>query len=241
MKILREKGVTLANLLGKEKLDLLLAAGSRRAYSDGQMIQERGDTWPGFSIVNTGNIVAGNMGEDGSFLATALLRPGECYGEFAAFLGLPRSHSLWAQGPSEITHIQHGPFMRLFDNDPAISRAVLKLSLLRSYEMLDFLDAQRRLSLPARIARLLLTEVGADSGKTVVKCRQEDLAFMLGVSRVAIGKALKQLAARQLISLGYGQIDLRNVAGLKAWVTREDKFLSIPEVAPITLANTQGR
>lgn len=231
MKILREKSATLADLLPPETMAHLRKAGSTKTYQAGRSIQDRGDTWQGVSIVNSGQVVAGNTGADGSFLASAILRPGECFGEFTALLGLPRTHSLWAQEACSITHIKRAAFMDLMDSDPAITRALLTLTLLRNYELLDFLDSQRRLSLSARIARLLLTAVEGTSNTATVECRQEDLAFMLGVSRVAIGKALKRLEQQALIQLGYGRIFMLDVAALRDCVKTEDQFLPI-EVNP---------
>ncbi|MBI1401373.1 Crp/Fnr family transcriptional regulator [Hyphomonas sp.] len=227
MKILREKNTTLADLLPQETMARLRKAGSTKAYTAGRSIQERGDTWQGVSIVNSGQVVVGNTGADGSFLASAILRPGECFGEFTALLGLPRTHSLWAQGACSITHIRRAAFIDQMDKDPAITRALLTLTLLRNYEMLDFLDSQRRLSLPARIARLLLTAAAGTSNTATVECRQEDLAVMLGLSRVAIGKALKRLEKQRLVQLGYGQICILDVEALRNCVKHEDQFLPI--------------
>jgi len=230
MRVLREKTRVLGDFLRPDLMDRILKTGVKRRFADGQMIQQRGDADSHMSIVTAGKVVAGNMGLDGSFLASALLYPGEHFGDFTLFAGMPRSQNLWAQGPTEITQIGGNKFLALMEEEPAIARALLAISTLRNYELVEFLDVQRRLSLPARISRLLLTSVEPDAKSETIECRQEDLAVMLGVSRVAVGKALKKLAMDGLVELGYGRIRLPNVKRLRARVTEEFQLLPLQRV-----------
>ncbi len=229
MKVLREKSKTLRDLLEPAVMDKILTAGSVRSYSDGQVIQERGDTQPGLSVITSGQVVAGNVGLDGSLLASALLRPGETFGEFTLFAGLPRTQTLWSQGRTDICHVRATRFMKLFDADPSIARAMITLTLQRNYELMEFLDAQRRLSLPARVARLLLISVDAEAGSEAIECRHEDLAFMLGVSRVATGKALGRLEADGLVVRRYGYIEIPDVQAMRSMIAAEDPFFPIAQ------------
>ena len=205
----------------------LLSIGSTKRYVDGQIIQDRGDRRAGLTIVKAGEVVAGNVGQDGSFLSSALLRAGETFGEQTLFSDLRRTHTLWAHGPAEITFVNAKAFFRMFDEEPSIARALLTLTVQRNYEMMNFIDSQRRFSLRARVARLLLATVDADENQSSIECRQEDLAFMLGVSRVATGKALKLLQEKDLVKLRYGRIDVNNIRGLCALITDEDQFYSV--------------
>jgi CRP/FNR family transcriptional regulator, cyclic AMP receptor protein len=104
---------------------------------------------------------------------------------------------------------------------------LLAIATLRSCELVEFLDSQRRLPLATRIAQRLLTEVDQSAQSETIECRHEDLAFMLGVSRVAIGKALKRLQMEGLIKLGYGQIHLPDVESLRAKVDDESPLLPL--------------
>ena len=227
MKVLRPKTKTLRDLLPAEVMGRLLSIGSTKRYVDGQIIQDRGDRRAGLTIVKAGQVVAGNVGQDGSFLSSALLRAGETFGEQTLFSDLRRTHTLWAHGPAEITFVNAKAFFRMFDEEPSIARALLTLTVQRNYEMMNFIDSQRRFSLRARVARLLLATVDADENQSSIECRQEDLAFMLGVSRVATGKALKRLQEKDLVKLRYGRIDINNIRGLRALITDEDQFYSV--------------
>lgn len=208
MKILRMRNITLADLLPGAVWDEMCGIGAQCAYSDSQLIEERGDAKDGISLVVSGEIAVGNVRRDGSFLVSGLLRQGECYGQLTAFLGLPQTHSLWAVGQTEVAFLNASRLASFLNEQPILYEALLKLSLWRNVEILDFLDAQRRLSLPLRIARLLLAAPAEGQDQSVIDCRQDDLADTLGVSRVAVGKALKKLEKERLIGIGYGKIIL---------------------------------
>ena len=51
---------------------------------------------------------------------------------------------------------------------------------------------------------------------------------MMGVSRVATGKALKRLERDGMVHLGYGRIDLPDVQGLIAMVEDGDPLFVLP-------------
>ena len=227
MKVLRPKSKTLTDLLSPPVMEKLLAAGTRRRFTDGQIVQERGDADKGLAIVTKGQVIAGNIGRDGSFLPSALLRPGETFGENTLFADLPRTHTLWASGPTEITFIRQRPFMKLFDETPAIAAALLSLTLLRNHEMIEFMDGHRRLPLKVRLARLLLSVTEDECAEARIDCRQEDLAYMLGVSRVAIGKALKSLEREGFLKLGYGYLRIDAPATLASMVARHEQLLPV--------------
>ena len=223
MKVLRARTRTLKDLLPPPLMARLLGEGQLRRYADGQIVQEHGDDRAALSIVTRGEVVAGNLSLDGALLASALLRPGETFGEFSLFAGLPRTQTLWAQGDVEIAHVAAARFWPLFDTEPALARALMSLTVARNYEILEFVDAQRRLKLPARLVQLLLTAVEEGAPSAQIACRQEDLAMMLGLSRVAIGKALTQLAAQGLVAPGYGEITLPDVPRLRRWFAAQDQ------------------
>lgn len=227
MKSLRAKPTTLEDLLPPEIMEKILKTGPSQSYSENQIVQQRGDVDTGISIVESGQAAAGNYGLDGSFLFSALLGPGECFGELTLFAGLPRTQNIWALEPTVITHAPASQFIPLFDREPAIPRALLTLTLLRNHELVELLDAQRRLSLPTRILMLLLNGVDGQDETGVVECRQEDLASMLGVSRVSVGKALKRIQDEGLVRLGYGRIRLPDIQRLVEIIEAESQILPI--------------
>lgn len=227
MKVFRKKNKKLSDFLPPGVLETLFEAGREQAYNEGEIIQQRGDKWRGISIVKSGEAVAANVGRDGSIVPSALIKPGDTYGEFTTFLDLPRTHTIFANAPTRIRHIKRNRFLSLVEAEPSISQAMLTLTLERNYELVSNLDSNRRLSLPARVARLLVAEFDQDETEGTVVCRQEDLAFMIGVSRVAVGKALDKLAEKGLIETGYGRIHLPDTTRLRRYLAQQDPISAI--------------
>lgn len=227
MKVFRKKNKKLSDFLSDAVLERIYAAGDERSYGDGEIIQQRGDKWRGISIVTSGEAIAANVGRDGSIVPSALIKPGDTFGEFTTFLDLPRTHTIFANGRTKIRHIKRKRFLSLIEAEPSISQAMLTLTLERNHELISNLDSNRRLPLPARIARLLVAEIEPTATEGVVDCRQEDLAFMIGVSRVAIGKALDKLSTKGFIRTGYGRIDVLDAVKLRDYLKRQDPLSPI--------------
>lgn len=217
----------LTDLIPAELLQELQESGRLMHYADNQVIQHRGDVKPGISLVATGAVRLGNIGTDGSFLTTSVLGPGQCFGEFTLFAGLPRTHDVSASGDCSIYQIPGARFRALFNRRRELAEALLTVSLVRNHELLEFFDDYRRLPLPARIAKLLLSISSSARKPDEIQCRQEDIAFTFGISRVSVGKVLKELQGLGLIELGYRRIRIPDIQGLDDWARGHNKLLSV--------------
>ena len=118
--------------LAKPLAARLIEMASFIKYEDGQMIHSRGDTKQGISIVRSGLAYVGAYGQDGSFVLTSIFGPGQTFGEFTLFADLPRTHDVTSVGSTEIYQIAAPHFMKLYDSEPDISRALLSCSLIRN-------------------------------------------------------------------------------------------------------------
>lgn len=199
--------------------DEVAKAGTVIRYQDGQLIHNRGDQKPGVSIVVSGAVQVGIFGADGRFIITSNLGVGQTFGEFTLFANLPRTHDITAAGPTQINQISAPAFLRLYNEQSEISRALLNTSLVRSHRLLEMMDAMRRLPMRERTAKVLFTLLQTAGGAQSFEYRQSDLAFALGVSRTSLSKALRDLNALGLIETGYGQIKIPDPEVLQDWVT----------------------
>lgn len=206
------------NLLSPELADQICAAANIVKYTDGQLIHSRGEAKPGLSIVRSGAAHVGVYGSDGTFVMTGLLGPGECFGEFTLFTDLPRTHDVSAAGNTEIYQLSEPAFRRIYRQHPELSHIMMSASLMRTHLLLEMLDALRRLPLLERAAKIILTMSYTSGSEHTIVCRQTDLAYTLGVTRVSLAKVLKQLSDLQLIRLGYGKIHLPAREQLEQWV-----------------------
>ena len=222
----------LADLLDADVMLAVELACRNSQWKTGQLVHHRGDRSKSFSLIRRGTVNGSNVGLDGSTLTTTILGPGDCYGEFTLFGGLPRTHDVWALEESEIGTISEAAFRALVKQHPVVTEALLTISLRRSYALLEFMDSLRRLPLPVRIAKLLLSQV-RQTGSNQVSTRQEALAFTLGVTRTSVNRVLASLEDAGLISRGYGAIQVDDPAVLADWVSERDGVAPLlPELLP---------
>ena len=81
-------------------------------------------------------------------------------------------------------------------------------------EALDLLITARRLSAKSLLSRALLS-LCEGQDRPVVGLNQEDLAELVGVSRVTISKALKLLEQKGVLERRYKQIVIIDVEALR--------------------------
>lgn len=223
----------LGDLLDARVVKRLQAISTNVAYADGQLIHSRGDDKPGVSIVRDGAVHVGSYGQDGSFVTTSVFGPGQCFGEHTIFAGLPRTHDVFAVGPTRVDQINGADFLAVFNEEPMLGRALLIVSQVRTHILVEQLDDMRRLPLKVRAAKFLLgAPREAKAGAVLVVTRQSDMAFALGVSRVSMGKVLKSLHDAGLVSLGYGRILLPDVARLETWVAARSAVVPLRAKLP---------
>ncbi|MBB6425902.1 Crp/Fnr family transcriptional regulator [Sphingopyxis sp. JAI128] len=195
--------------LAGEERDRLLAAREPRGFADGQFVQHQGDPGDAFWAVIEGNVLVGRYAEDGAFTAFAVLGPGDIFGELAFFTGLERQVDAIASGPARLVAIDRSLLRRLMQEDVGWAELLLR-SLGRQLAVsLDIIDAERRLPTAERLRHLLAAMAADAPDGCTVAATQQQLADLLGVSRVTLGAALRSLEARGELACGYRHIRLR--------------------------------
>jgi CRP/FNR family cyclic AMP-dependent transcriptional regulator len=217
----------------------LRAAANSIGYADGALINARGDRRPGLSIISQGAVRFGNPGLDGSFVVTSILGPGHCFGEMTLYGDLPRTHDAVAMGETIVDQLSPAAFRRVAEANPLLVRAIMGLMARRLHALLEFADDLRRLPLKVQLAKLLLGMAEWRDGAGRVDAGQEDLAAMLGVSRVAIGGALRGLEAETLVKRRYGRVDVLDRTLLRDWI--ESRVMLAPLVDDAAVRTPSGR
>jgi len=212
----------LDSTLPPDMFERLCASGTCMTYADGALVQARGDARPGLSIVREGAVQIGNPGLDGSFVITSILGPGHCFGEMTLFADLPRTHDAVARGATLIDHVSPAAYERFAEANPALTQAIMTMMARRLYVLLEFADDLRRLPLRVQLAKLLLATAGEDG----VTATHEELAARFGVSRVAIGTALRGLEKEGLAKRRYGKVETPDRAALRRWI--EERTMLAP-------------
>ena len=206
--------------IGPNLASLLARNSTLMKYANDQIIHSRGAIKPGLSIVKSGSVNVGIFGIDGKFIPIAMLGSGECFGEFTLFVDLPRTHDILASGNTELYQLSSGQFNRLSSEHPEIIKALLKINLLRNHNLLEMLDSIRRLPLLERTASALNGLLATSNSQSSISYTQDQLAYNLGLSRVSVGKALRDLEQQELIQIGYRKINFPNLPKFKRWLKK---------------------
>ena len=188
----------------------LLRGSAERRYEDDQIIQQRGEMADGFWLIEAGEVMVGQFLREGDFRAVALLGKGYSYGELAVFSNRPRIVDAVSRGQSTLRHISAHRFLDALGNYPASMRALLGALSHQLQDTLSLLAGMRRGTNPARMAELLVNLAGEVRHEARVEITQQELAELLGITRVTANAALKILQQARLIERGYGTIIVRD-------------------------------
>ena len=200
-------------------LAALIAAGVTCHFADGAFIQHEGDPTDGIFVIVDGIVAIGHHTADGAFSVVALGGAGDISGEMAHFGNVPRQFDAVAKGRAAIAFVNRHRLERLLEDDPRIARLLLH-SMARQMLLLgSLLESERSQPARLRLARLLLAQSSRD--QPVVVASQQDLASLLGVSRVTMVSALNELVSAGLVECGYRRLSIADHAGLADWISRQ--------------------
>lgn len=193
----------------------LLARGQARSFAKGQIIQQRGDAAREFWYIESGSVQIGRYGIDGRLTLFALIGAGDTFGELAFMGEFSRTVDAIAGSDCTLIRIGDSELQSLMDSDPAITRLLLKTMALTVQESFNLIESSRSLSVPQRLAQALLQLCGDQENGTEIMATQQDLADLVGVSRVSLGKALTKLQDAAMVEPGYGSVTIRDRAALR--------------------------
>ena len=185
----------------------LIERGQNIKFAKGQIIQYRGDPGTEFWYVETGSVQIGRYSEDGDWIMFAVLGEGESFGE-QAFLGeFPRMVDAIAGTDCEVIRIGEAELEHLLNTQPGAARVLLKTMAHTVQEAFNLVEAGRRLSTIEHLAMALSRQCG-HMRDVDINMTQQELADLIGVSRVSLGKALAELERQKLVVRGYGKLTI---------------------------------
>jgi CRP/FNR family cyclic AMP-dependent transcriptional regulator len=214
-------GVPLFASLSEEALRAVEAVCRRRVFKRGETLFYEEDPGNALYIVQTGQVKIVRLAPDGEERILHLEGPGECLGELSLIDGAPRSAKAVALDRVEALVLYREEFLALVDRHPAVARAVmsgLAGMVRRLSEQVQDLTA---LDVPGRIAKKLL-ELADSHGQTTpdgvqisLPLTQQELADMVGATRVAVNQALSWFRGQGILTTDRQGITLRQPEKLR--------------------------
>ena len=192
----------------------LLAVAHRRTLARGESLFHKGSSPDALFGVVSGSLRVSVVAPGGREAVIAMLEPGHWFGEVSLLVGRERVYDTFAVDVTEMAVVAAADFHRLVAEHPDVHMAFTRLVCLRLRQALAWIDDVILMPLPVRLAHRLLTldarALGAEdgSGGTLLGVSQEDLSFMLGVSRQSVNRQLKLWEEDGTLRVRYRSIEL---------------------------------
>ena len=210
-------------LLGKlpeAVLTRLAREGQLKRYPKGEPIYHRGDLGDTLLAVISGGVKLTTLGAGGKEIVLHFHRPGDIFGEIAAFDGRERAASASAFEDTEILLIPMRELLPVLLEHPPAMLGIIQ-TLCNRLRMGASLIEDSTLMMRGRTARGLLRlmpEHGVavpDGVSLKLSISQEDLGSYLGLSRANVSRQLGLLRAERVIRISEAQIVVTDVQGLR--------------------------
>lgn len=183
--------------------DIFAQGQTPKLYSKGQMIYLQGEHPHHFYYLVSGSVRSFLSSPAGDERILTIHRSGDLMGEASFFDQYPRVSSAMALEDCLVVSIDQHRLDQIFVAHPQLAQPMLRY-LARTVRLLsDHVDTA---SLPAigRVARHLLA-LPRDEAGTVI-CTHEMVGQAIGMSRITVSRAMKQLVELGAIHTGYGVV-----------------------------------
>jgi CRP/FNR family transcriptional regulator len=208
----------ISSILSEPLVAHIQSVAEQKAFTKGEQIEQHGTPSTHISLIRSGTVRLGVDGVDGSQFNMSILGQGNSFGEISVFLREPSRHNAHAETDVVLDRLSLSLINQIMLSHPEFSHAMLTVAYARFRSMLDYIGDAVRQPIEVRAAKLILDICNSSSSNSTIVCRQIDLAHALGVSRVSIGKALKELDNKQLIEVGYGKITIPSQTDLASYI-----------------------
>lgn len=193
----------------------LITTSPARPYRVGQIIQQRGERANGFYLIETGSVAVGRYLESGDFRGVAVLGPGDSWGELAMFAERVRVVDAVARSSCAVRFVRQSDFDAALGENPYEYRAMLGVLSAQLQDTLDIMAGIRRGTAHTRVAGLLATLAGSSGQTARIEITQQELGELLGLTRMTVSGALKELETSGAITRRYGHIEIRSLEAVR--------------------------
>jgi CRP/FNR family transcriptional regulator, cyclic AMP receptor protein len=199
----------------------LLALGTELRFGRGRRILEEGDDSTFVVLLRAGFVKVTGRLDDGRETLLAIRTRGDVVGELAALDEHPRSGTVTASSPVEVTVITRGDFLGYLSRRPQANLALNRMLAYRlrqaNRRRLDFAGC----TAPVRVARVLLELIETYGHRRArgwvcdVPISQHDLADLSGTSVETAQITLRRLRAAKALSTGYRTLAIHDMPALQ--------------------------
>lgn len=185
-----------------------------RNYRQGETIFYKDDPGLLLYIIKAGQVKITTSSPEGEEVILAIFTDGDFFGELSLLDESPRSASAVAMVPTQAITLHRHDFLHFIGKHPELVSDMLA-ALSRRLRGTDLLvEDAAFLDLPARLAKRLLQlseryGIKTDEGVEIdLRLTQQDLADLVGATRVAVNRQLRLYQDRGAIRIGRQRITI---------------------------------
>lgn len=204
--------------LDDEEVAAIGAAAPMQTIPAGQQLYSPVTPTQVLFILKAGRVRLYVIGVDGRTLTTAIVDPGQLFGEMVPLgQSLADTHAETLE-PCVVCLMGRGDVDRLLLSDPRIAARIAEILGRRIAELENRLSDTVLKTAPDRIASALARMADRDGAS--IRLTHEQLADLVGTTRETVTKVLGDLAVRGLVQLRRGRIVVIGRSALNQLVTR---------------------
>ncbi|MCA3280613.1 MAG: Crp/Fnr family transcriptional regulator [Roseomonas sp.] len=197
----------------------VLAACVPLSFGPGKTVIEENSLDQDLYFLQQGQLLVRSLSRSGIEVAFRVLDAGDCFGEFAAIDGLPRSASVETITQVSLARLPRERFLALMRNEPDFAMAIAEMITKRARAMSAQLYEMATLKLADRLRlelRRLALAQGFVSGEALIypAPTHQSLAARLATTRETVSRELSRLAHTGLITCGRQRIIITDLARL---------------------------
>jgi CRP/FNR family cyclic AMP-dependent transcriptional regulator len=191
---------------GNPSIDRFLEHCHRRRYPAKSVIIYAGDKPDVLYYLVEGSVSVLIEDTDGREIVLAYLNPGDFFGEMGLFEEADRSAWVRTRTQCEIAEISYARFRQLSEEDPSILFALASQMATRLRKTSRKVGDLAFLDVTGRVARTLLDLCKEPDAMThpdgmQIRITRQEIGRIVGCSREMVGRVLKDLEERGLISV----------------------------------------
>jgi len=190
---------------------------TRKALMHGEPAYRCNDESDALYQIISGEIRILNVSREGKEVLYLTYHEGDCFGDIGLLDNKPRAQNAIANGPTVLAALKKQDFDELRTLYPELIEQISLVLCQRLHLVFGFFESSALLPLSQRLSQRILDLARQDqheSGSTKdheINLAQSDLAHMMGVSRQAIGKILKDWEEQGLIKLDYRKLTVIDI------------------------------
>jgi len=187
----------------------------------GESVYLKNDEPEAFYQVVSGKIRLSNVSRDGREILYLVFEDGDCFGEVGLLDHSKRPHNAIASGATELSVLSKLDFDDISKEHPEIIKLLAILLCTKLHTTWNLFDSRNLLPLPQRLATRIVDLATLDNNDTEgepsldINLSQIDLAHMMGASRQAVGKILKNWEGQYFIRIHYGKVTVLNLGAIQ--------------------------